>query len=675
MKSVDPITLAVVEGYIIDTVAQMRATLIRTAYAPTLYDTHDLSCAMLSPKGEIIGMSEGEFTGHVMPMAWEVRGLPQKFGDRIYPGDVLMMNDPYTGGSHLNDVAFYSPFFAEGKLLLFIAVRAHFTDVGGATPGSFSGQDTEIYQEGVRIPPVKLFERGELNQGLWDVVFANMRLQEEREGDALAMLDTLRVGEMRVSELCTKYGPETIEMCFKTFLDRGERTMRQRISQLPPGEYYYEQYVDNSGLAPDPLPIKVKMTIESDTMLFDFTGSSPKIVGPTNCGPAVTEGAVFVVVKSWLDPKSRVSGGAFRPLKFIIPEGSILSATLPTPVGGVWEIFRPVQSTVVGLFSQVLPEHAGGENMGATNHVFISGYDATRGIPYILYQGPTGGNPGTSTTDGSSAHHPYDGGDIPTTHPAESVEQKMPVLIEGVGLRTDAEAPGRRRSGLGAVVRVKVLSDSGQLNVMTDRAIIPPWGASGGYPGSCNAFTVLRDGEEIQPSPLPGKVKSFPLQYGDIVVMRATAGGGVGDPLTRETELVKRDLLQGYITPQRARDVYGVVFENGEVDPAKTQELRRELGQRRRYYEVVESGRDDFDPRGCRLCPLSRRVADQIGVKDRDMMEYVAQVGPPLRAWVKVADDALGEGVSIGPIGRKILNVSGGDRVWVRALTTYAITT
>ena len=675
MKSIDPITLAVVEGSITDIVAQMRATLIRTAYAPILYDTHDLSCAMLSAAGELVGISEGEFTGHVMPMAWEVPGFLKKFGDRIYPGDVIMVNDPYTGGSHLNDVAFYAPFFAEGKLLVFIAVRAHFADVGGATPGSFSGQDTEIYQEGVRIPPVKLLEKGELNQGLWEVVFANMRLQDEREGDALAMLDTLRVGEMRVSELCAKYGAGTIEQCFTTLLDRGERTLRERIAELPPGQYYYEQYVDNGGLSPEPLPIKVKMTIDSDSLQFDFTGSSPTIVGPTNCGPAVTEGAVFVVVKSWLDPKSRISGGAFRPLRFIIPEGSILSATLPTPVGGVWEIYRPVESAIVGLFSQILPDHAGGENMGGSNHVFISGYDSLRGKTYILYEYPMGGNPGTSISDGSSAHHPYDGGDVPTVHPAESVEQQMPVLIESVCLPTNAEAPGQYRSGLGAVLRVKILSQTGQLNVMSDRAIIPPWGASGGYPGSCNAFTVVRDGKEIQPAPLPGKVKSFPLLSGDTVVVRATAGGGVGDPLDRETEMVLRDMHQGYITEQRVRDVYGVVTENGQVDASKTRELRQELKNQRRYYEVSDSPMDEVDSRGCRLCFLTLQVAGQLGVKNGDMVEYVAESGPPLRAWVQIAEGQLEGDVPIGPIGREILKVKGGDRVWVRSLTTHAVVT
>ena len=221
MFQIDPITLEVVRGFLVSTVFQMRATIIRTAYAPILYETLDFSCGLLTAEGELLAMSE-DISGHVFAMALGLGAVQKKFKDDIHPGDVLAVNDPYTGGTHLNDIAFYTPFFVEDRLLLFIGVRAHHSDVGGATPGSFSGQDTEIYQEGVRIVPVKLIEKGHVNQGLWDVVFANMRLQEEREGDALAMLDTARVAEAAVSELWAKYGTETIERCINTMLDNAE---------------------------------------------------------------------------------------------------------------------------------------------------------------------------------------------------------------------------------------------------------------------------------------------------------------------------------------------------------------------------------------------------------------------------------------------------------------------
>ncbi len=667
MQTIDPITQEVVRGYLVSTVLQMRATLVRTAYAPILYETKDFSCGVMTSKGELGAMSE-DFSGHVFAMALGLNVAREKFGDSIYPGDVLAVNDPYTGGTHLNDIAFYTPFFVDGRILLYIGVRAHHADVGGATPGSFSGQDTEIYQEGVRIVPVKLIDRGVLNQGLWDVLFANMRLSDERQGDALAMLDTARVAEAGISEICAKYGAETVEQCINALMDRAEDTIRGRISQLPDGEFHYEHYMDNGGLSPEALPIKVKLTIDGDHMTFDFTGTAAQVVGPMNCGIPITRGGVFVIIKSWLDPKTPVNGGTFRPMKFVIPEGSCLAAQLPAAVGGCWEIFRQVQSATIGLFSQVMPHQLGGENQGTANHVYVAGYDPVRNRPYILYEYPQGGAAATSDTDGSTGFPSYDAGDIPSVYPAESAEHRQPVVIESLSMRTDGEGPGYRRSGWGVTRRIRILSDTSQLNVMSDRAIIPAWGTAGAPSGNVNAFFVIRGGEEISPSPIPGKVKAFPLKTGDVVVMSSIAGGGVGNPLEREVERVAKDVYEGHVTPQRARDVYGVVIEGSEVDLVKTEDLRRQLAMQRQYLEVVDAGADDFDERGCRRCTLSPETASRIGVQDGDMVEYVSNTTAPLRAWVKVGDDSPKEGVLLGPIGRSILKLTHGDEVWVRRL-------
>lgn len=669
MVEINPVTLEVVRGFLVSTMLQMRATLMRTAYAPILYENKDFSCGFLTPQGELVAMSE-DFSGHVFAMALGLRAVTEKFHGRIFPGDILAVNDPYTGGTHLNDIAFYAPFFADGKLRLFIGVRAHHADVGGATPGSFSGQDTEIYQEGVRIVPVKLIEKGRVNQGLWDVLFANMRLQEEREGDALAMLDTARVGEMRLAELFGKYGAQTVEDYIHALLDSAGRVMHQCISRLSPSEYYYEHYLDNGGLSPEPLPIKVKMTIERETMTFDFTGTAPQVSGPMNCGVPVTQGAVFVIAKSWLDPKSAVNGGTFRPLRFMIPTGSCLAAQLPAPVGGCWDIYRQVQSAVVGVFSQAMPWEPGGENLGAGNHIHIGGYDSLRDKPFILYEYPQGGTPATGDTDGATGCLHYDGGDMPGAYPAESAEQRHPVLIESLQVRVDGEGPGYRRSGFGVTRRVRVLADNSQLSVMTDRAVIPPWGAEGAYPGTVNSVTVIRAGQEFQPSPIPGKVKAFHLKAGDVVLMKATAGGGVGDPLEREVELVLKDLSIGYITAQHACDVYGVVTENGRLSLAKTEELRQQIKSSRRYFSVLESDNDDVDKLGCRLCPLHPDATSQLGVRQGDMVEYVGNSAPPLRAWVNMDGGLPKDQVRLGPIARKILGMGQGDRVWLRPLRT-----
>ncbi len=664
-SNADPITLEVVRGALGSAVLQMRATLLHTAYSPVMYEQGDFSCGLITDRGELIAMSE-DFAGHVFAMALGLRAVLEKFEGSIYPGDVLAINDPYTGGTHLNDTAFYTPYFADGRLVLFIAVRAHLEDIGGATPGSFSGQDTEIYQEGVRIVPVKLVDEGRINQGLWDVLFANMRLAHEQEGNALAMLDTARVAEMNLDELCGKYGVGTVEECITAFLDGAEETIRQRIFELPDGQYHYEHYMDCSGLANEPLPIKAKMTIAGDVMTFDFTGTAPQVVGPMNCGTPVTQGGVFVILKCWLDPRTPVNGGTFRPLEFVIPEGSCLAAQLPAAVGGCWDVFHELQSAVIGLFSQAMPWEPSGENPGGVNHVQVGGYDEHRGRHYILYEAPQGGTPAAGDADGATGTFIYDNGGFAAVYPAESTEQRQPLLIEGLAVRTDGEGPGYRRSGFGVTRKVRVLADTSQLNVMTDRAIIPPWGAAGAYAGSLNSFTVLRGGQEIQPSTIPGKIKSFPLQRGDVVVMQASSGGGIGDPLDREVELVEKDVLAGYVTRQRARDVYGVVIEEAEADLAKTEALRRDQRGQRRYFEVVERPEDEFDTRGCRIAPLSRTAASELGVTDGDVIEYVGKAAAPLRAWAKIVEGQSESGVAVGPIARGILNVSGGDSMWVR---------
>ena len=670
--SIDPITLEVVRGSLVSTVLQMRATLVRTAYAPILYETKDFSCGLMTADGELGAMSE-DFSGHVFAMALGLNAAREKFKDDFSPGDVIAVNDPYTGGTHMNDIAFYTPFFVDGKVLLYIGVRAHHQDVGGATPGSFSGQDTEIYQEGVRIVPVKLVEKGNINRGLWDVLFANMRLPDERVGDVLAMLDTARVAEVAIAELFAKYGNDVVEACIEALMDSGEETMRACIRELPNGEYAYEHYMDNGGLSPEPLPLRVELTIEDDSMTFDFTGTAKQVVGPMNCGIPVTRGGAFVVVKSWLDPKTPVNGGSFRPLQFVIPEGSCLAAQLPAPVGGCWELYREIQSAVVGVFAQFLPHDLGGENIGACNHIYVGGFDPVRKRPFILYEYPHGGVPASHDTDGATGTNGSDAGDLACVQQAESIEQRLPLMVESLAMSTDREGAGRQRSGWGTNRRIRVLADTSLLSVMTDRAVIPPFGAGGAPPGSVNAVTVLRDGQELQPSPVPGKVKGFQLNHGDVVLAQATAGGGVGDPLERDVELVREEVFEGYIRNARARDVYGVVIEEGEVDSSKTRQLREQIRSQRPYLQVVDGASDEYDGRGCRVGRLSKEAALLIGVADDDMIEYVRDDTAPLRAWVRVSEGLPGDGVPLGPLGRAMLKIDVGESIWVRHLETTEV--
>lgn len=664
----DPITIEVIQGSFITTVRNMRATLIRTSFAPILYDTRDLSCALLSPTGELVAMSEGDFSGHVFSLQVGLTPILEKFGGKMKPGDVYMFNDPYTGGTHLNDIAFYKPHFIDGRIILFETVRAHWSDVGGANPGSFSGQDTEIYQEGVRIPPVKLVNQGELNQDLWDILFANVRIADEQEGNAMAMLDSVRIGDAQINELCKKYGTDAVEQCRDALLDRAERTLREEIKKLEPGEYYVEHYCDSTGITADPVPIRIRMTVKDETLSIDFTGSADEFEGPMNIGPAVTQAGVFVVVKAWLDPDTPVNGGTFRPLDFILPKGSVVNCNPPRAVAGVWELYRKIQSAMAGIFSQVQPDNAGGGAMETINHIYITSYDPVAARHHILYEYPQGGFPGTSRSDGSTGSPSYDGGDVPSIYPVESSEQRQPLRIESTEVTTDGEGAGHFRSGFGITRRIRVLSDNSQLNVMSDASVIPPWGVAGAAEGGFNACGVIRDGKPVAPSSLPGKVRSFPLKRDDLVIMRATAGGGVGDPLEREPELVLKDVTLEYVSEQRARDVYGVVVKNGEVDNKATKDLRAKLLQQKNYINVNLVKDDTFDERGCRITSLSQEDARKLGVKDGEMIEFVPNVGAPLRSWVVITADMEKGSVGLGPLAQTALKFADGDTLQIRRL-------
>jgi N-methylhydantoinase B len=664
--SIDPITLEVMRGSFTSIVAQMRATLVRTAYSSVIYDTRDFSCCLLNPQGEIVGMSE-EFPGHVFALSWAVPHIAEKFAGRIFQGDVFMTNDPYVAGTHLNDVMFHTPYFGGGELIMFVGVIAHWQDVGGASAGSLTSRASHIFQEGIRLPPVKLVERGERNAGAWDMLFANLRFPHQQEGDALAMIDTARVAEVRLDELCAKYGADTVAQYRDAILASGEQFMRRVITGLPDGEYRYENYLDNNGITPQPLPLRLKLTIAGDAMTFDFAGSAPQSNGPINAGPCVAPVGVFIVVKSWLDPDTPINGGSLRPLTFLLPKGSIVGAQYPAAVGGCWEIKNAAIGAALGCFAQFMPDEAlGGEIQGGV-HSIVAGMDGG-GRDFMLYEFPFGGYPATNRTDGPTGCFPYDGGDFRAIQPAEVVEPAWPLIAQSASVRLDGESAGRHRSGFGVERRVRVLG-AATLAVNGGRFVIPAFGLRGGSPGTRNQWRVLRDGVEIDPfDEVQGKVRAFPLHAGDEVIMRSSAGGSVGNPLTRDLHRVEQDVREGYVSIERARAVYGVVIENGKADPGATEAQRRKLAALRHAFRVEADSEDAFDGNGLRLCRINREAAARLGAKDGSLVEYLSPASAPLRAWATLDANGDADTLSLGPVGRAILRIRPGEQVELRLI-------
>lgn len=676
----DLITLEVIQQFFIATVREMRATMIKTAHSSIIYEGHDFSCALLDAEAQLVAQSEGS-PAHVIPLPWQVRQARELFGNTLEPGDVILVNDPYTSGTHLNDVAMIVPFFSgAADLLAFVVARAHWGDVGGMSPGSISGRATEIFQEGLRIPFVRVHRRGSPVPGLLDLIFANVRIREEREGDFHAMLACCHTAEVRLRELSGRFGIEIVRAGMRALLDRAERRMRAAIGRLAPGTYHYEDYLDSDNLSGRPVLLRVAVTAAGEELRVDFAGSSPQVRGPVNCSLAVAATGAFVALKALLDPHGPINHGAFRPVTVLAPEGSVANARYPAATGGFSEMRRRIESVVMGALAPAAPTYVAGDHKGASNHTYIGSEHPGRRRATIFYEYPAGGTGGFLEHDGSHALRAWDEGDFGSIQPVEAVEHEHALLVDACELRVDSCGDGTHRGGLGLRREVRLLAGEGTFSELSDRNVLSPYGVSGGHAGAPNRFVVQRDGVEIEPSDVPGKVSGFVLRRDDVVVMESAGGGGYGDPLERDPVLVARDVREGYVSRQRADERYGVVLGDAEVvDEEATAERRKRLRAAAVTLVVIATDRDDFAG-GRRVCQLSHGAAERVGASEGALVELVNARGAPLRAWVEITGAASpmsaqplsapapDRGVPLGPLGRAILGVGEGQPVEVRVL-------
>jgi N-methylhydantoinase B len=667
---IDPITLEVLRETFVSIVREMRVTLVRTAYSSILYEGEDFSCVLMDGQAQIVAMSRGQdHPLHIVPIGWSMKAVRERFGDDIHPGDIFLHNDPYTGGTHLNDVAMIYPLFAPGadgasQLFVFPVVRAHWGDVGGMSPGSLSGRATEIFQEGVRIPPIRIVERGRPNQAALDLLFANMRGPRERQGDFQAMIGTCRKAAQRIEELAARYGTTTIRAAVGELMDRAEARMRRAIRALPDGEYRYEAHLESGTERLEPLTVRARVVVADDTIAVDLTGTSPQTAGPTNVGPAMAPTGAFTIVKAFLDPGADVNSGAFRPLTVITPPGSIVNAQPPAPCGGMVEVKYCVETAVMGALARALGGRVTGDLKGGANHCYVGGPDPRTGETFIFYEYPAGGTGAFAGGDGSNAVRTWTESDMTTLQPVEAVEQLYPVRVERTALRADSGGPGQWRGGLGLVREIRVLAPGAQLSVLAEKAVLPPFGVCGGGSGATNRFWVRRADRPLQPSPLPGKVSGFPLEPGDLFVMESSGGGGFGDALERDPALVAADLVAGYVTPEAAEATYGVVLRAGAVDGAATTARRAALRSAR--VRVPLGAAADLAAGPGRSIRLSADTATRLGVSVGAIVELVNPDGAPLRAWVVSLVPGNGRRAEVAPAALGMLAIADGAEVEVR---------
>jgi N-methylhydantoinase B len=670
--SVDPITLEVVREALSSIVREMRITLVRTAYSSILYEGEDFSCVLMDGDAQIIAMSRGQdHPLHIVPIAWSMKAVNERFGDDIHEGDIFLHNDPYTGGTHLNDVAMIYPMFADGPgggrdLFLFPVVRAHWGDVGGMSPGSLSGRVTEIYQEGVRIPPIKVYERGRPNQAALDLIFGNMRGPREREGDFRAMIGTCRKAAERVAALLARYGRPTLHAAITELLDRAEQRMRRRIRELPRGQYEYEAYLEGGRDRLEPLRVRATVTVEDESITVDLTGTSPQTAGPTNVGPAMAPTGAFTILKSFLDPGGEINSGAFRPLRVIAPEGTVVNARRPAPCGGMVEVKYCVESAVMGALARAMEGKVTGDLKGGGNHCYVGGPTPKGEGTFIFYEYPAAGTGAFEGGDGNNTVRAFTESDITTIQPVEAIEQQYPLRVESCALRPDSGGPGRWRGGLGLVREVRVLTRDAQLSVLAEKGVLPPYGVCGGGAGAPNRFYVRRGDVVIEPSPLPGKVSGFVLSPEDVVVMETSGGGGYGDALTRDSSRVATDVAEGTISRAVAEAAYGVVFDGDAVDEAATRTRRQALDAARVHVELHPT--DALDETRVSAIVLPPALAERLGARVGAVLELVDPQGAPLRLWLAAIAEGDGQYGLVSTGTLRMLGAAPSTRVEIRAL-------
>lgn len=554
-RAVDPVTLAVVQNALRQVANEMDLVQAKTSFSPIVSEALDRANGIYRPDtGDVITQGETGLPVFVGAMQSTTRAVIEHFGARLEPGDIVIINDPYLGGSHLMDTKLVAPFHYQGKLWCFLSNAAHWADIGGAVPGGFTTEATEIHKEGLRIPPVKLVSKGVLQQDILDLIMANVRVPEERIGDVRAQLGAIRVGVRRLTALIDRYGDDTVRAVIEELDARSDMQMRHHIEQVPDGTYAFTTYLDSDGVSEGRLAIALSMTVSGSEIEFDLSRSDPPCKGPMNSVWAQTQTAVYVGLKH-VFPDVPVNAGCFRPIRIRKPVGTFLYAEYPRPVAGcASEVSQRIMEAVFGAMGQAIPGRMFAAPFGTAGNLSLGGYDPELKRHYVMYFFSGGGYGGNVDTDGLSNGASSIG--IARTTPIELLEQRYPILIEEYALRPGSGGAGRNRGGLGVVFRCRLLRGEAVASFLMDHGRTGPHGLLGGQPGATTRIQMMRGGELTGLQHL-SKGEGIELSAGDWVQVLTPGGGGYGEPAERDPVAVARDLRRGYTTLEQAAGDYG----------------------------------------------------------------------------------------------------------------------
>ena len=555
----DAATFEVVKNSLYAVAEEMKVVLAKTAYSPILKVAGDYSCGVFDDRGDMVAQGP-DLPIHLGSMPDAVRAVVRAWDD-IEPGDVFVHNDPYFGGSHLPDVNVVSPAFVDGALLGFCCVRAHWPDIGSATPGSY-GAVTDVYGEGLRLPPVRIHKGGAVNRDVEDLIFANVRTPAERRGDLRAQIAANRRACERLAALARKYGTENLKRIMQEVMDYSEAMMRTLLREMPDGEGAFEDFCDGDGIVAEgsnrdeTFDIRLSIVKRGDGVTVDFEGSDPQVAGPMNAPLSVTASGVFAGLKMAVDSAGVVppNSGAWRPVRVVAPEGSVVNAQYPAPVVYAnHEMSHRICDMVFGALAAIIPDRVMACSQGTSAVLTLGGTDYRTGEHYVSYETVKGGFGARPDRDGINAVASGISNTMNT--PVEVIEMSFPVRVESYELLPDSGGAGRWRGGLGARRTWRILERDSRATVCCERTKSPPFGIEGGAAGAAARISVVdADGAER----VLNSKGSFNAPAGGLVVFDVPGSGGYGPPGERDPASLGEDLADGYVTPEGARRDYGV---------------------------------------------------------------------------------------------------------------------
>lgn len=553
---------------------QMALTIVRTARSSVAKDSMDFSTSLVNVKGDVVAQGLCQ-PRHMCAIPSAAGAVIERYKGQYQEGDIYILNDPYEGGTHLPDIYLFKPVFLERKLIGFSCAIVHHTDVGGRVAGGNASNSTEIYQEGLRIPPLKLYDAGEPNETLFRIIDKNVRVPDKVAGDFRAQISACELGERGFQDLGRQYGLDRLETLFDHLLDYTEELTRQAISRLQDGQWEFADHIDNDGFTNDPVPIRVKIKKAGDTITADYTGTSPQVKGAINSTLSYTSSITYACVKSVLGVDIPNNAGFFRPINIVAPEGSFVNPQLPAPVAARGLAAMRITETLFGAFAKMLPDKIFACGVGLDTGVTIAGYFADR-RPFLFLEFmyvSWGGGPDRDGIDGASLPHSNY-----SNTPVEVIEAEQPMMIDCYGFVPDRCGAGKFRGGLAFQRHYRLLADEADLQLRSDRQKYLPYGLHGGQSGKPSISQMNRNDGDLETLPSKGL---FQMQRGNVFHHITAGAAGWGDPLDRDVNNILEDVVNEKLSPEYVRREYSVVVERNsdgitwEINFEATEQLRQ----------------------------------------------------------------------------------------------------